>query len=76
MIIAILNALAAIPSLTKSLEYFCSIVSAWWLANQQEQNYQAIIDAAALSARASSQEDRINALKNWQTVLSRPRFVK
>lgn len=72
----ILSALAAIPALGQLIEKFCAAVAAYWLSSQNEQNYHAIMDAAALSARAKTREERLNALHTWQSVLSRPRYSK
>lgn len=73
--VTILSALIAIPKIGALVESLCSVIAAYWLAHQQDANYHAIIDAAALSARAKTKEDRINALKTWQDVLSRPRYI-
>ena len=74
MIIAILEALVALPKIGQLVMMFCSTVSAWWLSKQQERTYHEIINAAAWSARAQTQEDRIKALQMWRAVLDRPRL--
>ena len=75
MIATILNALIAIPQIAKIVEAVCVEVTTWWMGRQQSETYQAIIDAAALSAKAQSQADRQAALEKWRTALSRPRYL-
>jgi hypothetical protein len=73
MLTSILEALIAIPKIASIVEQLCAGISAWWLSRQQAQTYQAIIDAAALSARAQNHDDRIKALEAWRAALSRNR---
>jgi hypothetical protein len=72
--IPFLEALAALPKLGALVEQLCAAIAAWWLSRQQEETYQQIINAAAMSARAQNQNDRIKALQAWQSALSRPRI--
>jgi len=74
MIIAILEALIALPKIGQLVVMFCTNIAAWWVSRQQETTYHEIINAAALSARAKNQEDRVKALQMWRSVLSRPRL--
>jgi hypothetical protein len=74
--IAVLNALIAIPKIAGIVEQLCSAVSAWWISRQNEETYAKIIDAAALAARAKTQEERFIAADTWRAVLSRPRIVQ
>lgn len=73
MILAILNALAAIPAILGYVEKFASAVTLWYISRQNNLTLSAISDAAALAARANSEDERYAAAQKWQEVLSRPR---
>lgn len=76
MIGSILSALAAIPSILKYVELFASAVSLWWVQRQTTANLQAIADAAALAARAKTDEDRYKAAEAWRAALSNSRITQ
>jgi hypothetical protein len=74
-VVAILNALAAIPAILGYVETFASAVTLWYVQRASAQTQAAISDAAALAARATTDAERYAAAQNWQTVLSRPRVT-
>jgi hypothetical protein len=75
LIPALLTALAAIPEAIALVEEIASAVTLWWMQRQSNETLAAISDAAALSAKAQSDEDRYQAAARWQSALSRPRVT-
>ena len=75
-VLAVLNALAAIPSIVGYVEKFCAAVVGWWIERQKKDALAAIADAAAAGARASTQEERLHAAELWRTALSKPRTTE
>lgn len=75
MILAILNALAAIPSILKYVEEFASAVTLWYCQRQESATLSQIADAAARSAHAQNEEERYAALDAWKKALSRSRIT-
>jgi hypothetical protein len=73
MIVSILNALAAIPSILGYVEAFAQTVTLWYCQRARSQTLSAISDAAALAAKASTDEERYAAAQAWRDALSRPR---
>lgn len=73
MIMTILSALAAIPSILGYVESFCAQVITWYIQRQTNETLSAISDAAALSSRAKTDDDRYAAAQAWQSALSHPR---
>ena len=73
---AILSALAAIPSIFGYVESFCQAVVQWYVARQNAETLGMISDAAALAARAETDEDRYKAADAWAAALKRPRVSK
>ncbi len=71
----LLNALVAIPQIASLVESFASAVTLWFCQRAQTQTLQAISDAAALAARAQSDEERYASAQAWQAALSRPRIT-
>jgi hypothetical protein len=74
MVLAILNALAAIPAIAGYVESAIQTIISWYVAKQQSDTLAAIADAAALSARAQTEADRYAAAQAWSTALSRARI--
>jgi len=74
-IVAILNALAAIPSFVGFIESAASQITLWFVQRQNNKTLAAISDAAALAARAQTDADRYAAAKAWQTALSKSRIT-
>lgn len=72
-ILAVLNAISAIPKIAGYVEQLAAAMTTWYVQRQTAQNKQAIIDALALDLHAQSDEDRYAAAKAWQDALSRPR---
>jgi hypothetical protein len=74
-IMAVLNALAAIPKILGFVESFASAVAIWWCQRQTGNTLSAIADAAALASRAKNDEERMAAAMAWRDALSRPRIT-
>lgn len=74
MVLAILNALAAIPSIVGFIESFAAQVTLWLIQRQNNENLSAIADAASASASAKTQEERYAATEKWMVALSRPKL--
>lgn len=72
---ALFTALSSIAAIAKYVEEFASAVSIWYINRQQTETLAKIADAAALASRAKTQEERFEAAKQWQKVLSRPRVT-
>jgi len=73
MILAILNALAALPSLFGYIQSFCAQCALWYVQSCNNSVLAAVADAAAASARANNKEERDAALDLWRTAMSKPR---
>ena len=73
MIIAILEALIAIPKIAGIVQGMISQVVYWWILKQKTDVLAAIADAAAMTAMAESDEDRFQAAATWQAVLKKSR---
>lgn len=73
---AILSALAAIPQILKYVQLFAEQVTLWCIEHQTNETLTEIADAAAMSSRAKTQEERLHAAKLWQDALSRSRISK
>jgi hypothetical protein len=72
---AFFTALANIKSIAGYLDQFAGAVMLWYVQRQGTETLSQISDAAALSARAQSDQDRYAAAQAWQTALSRPRVT-
>lgn len=70
MIVTILNALIAIPKIAGYVESAVQQIVLWYVQRQTAANLAAISDAAALAAKAQTDEDRYAAAKSWQDALS------
>jgi hypothetical protein len=68
----IAGAIKAVPIIN---DWMQSLVAAW-LDGQNKETMSQIIDAAAFSARASTQEERFEASEKWRKALSRNRVIK
>lgn len=75
MITTILNALIAIPALVGYVESAVSAIVLWYCQRQTNKTLQAISDAAALAARATTDDERYAAAQAWETALSAPRIT-
>lgn len=73
-VIPLLNAIAAIPKIAGYVERFAAAVVDWYIDRQQTETLKLISDAAALSARAKTREDRLKAAEKWKEALSRERY--
>lgn len=76
MFLTILNALVAIPKIAGYIEAFVSQLMTWWVQRQTNQTLADIADAAAIGARAKTDEDRMAAAQAWQKALSRSRISR
>ena len=72
-VIAVLNALVAIPKIGDLVMQIVSGISAWYCAKQTGDTLRAISDACAFAARASNEEERYQAAERWRSALSRDR---
>jgi hypothetical protein len=72
---SLLTALANIRAIAELVNKFAGAVTLWYVQNQKSKTLSAISDAAALSARAKTQEERFNAAQAWRDALSRPRIT-
>lgn len=75
MIIAILNALIAIPKIASLVMTAVSDIVAWYVQKQTSDTLAAIADAAAFAAKAQTDDDRYQAAQKWRDALSRDRFT-
>lgn len=75
-VMALFNALAAIPKIIGYLNEFAAGVTMWYVNRANEETARRIVDAASLSARAKTQEERHKALDAWRDALSRKRYIK
>ena len=75
MIVSILNALTAIPQILGYVEAFAAAVTGWYVQRQKAETLSKIADAAALAARAQTDQDRYAAAQAWQVALARPRIT-
>ena len=73
MIISILNAIAAVPSLVNALEGVCSTITLWFIQRQNNETLSKIVDAASASAAATDTASRLAATDLWVAALSKPR---
>lgn len=74
MIVAILNALIAIPKIGEIFLKLFSQIASWYCSIQTNETLRAISDAAAFAARAKTEEDRFEASERWRDALSHDRF--
>lgn len=75
MVLAILNALAAIPAILGYVESFAAVVTLWYCQRQTNETLTEIADAAALAANAKTDSDKFAAADAWAKALSRPRVT-
>lgn len=73
MLLAILNALVAIPKIAGYVEQAAAAITLWYVGRQQAQTLSQIADAAALAAKAETDADRYKAADAWASALKRPR---
>lgn len=73
IILAVLNAIAAIPKFVGYAESIGSAITGWYVARQKRDTLVMIADAAAFAARAESEDDRYEASQKWLAALSRSR---
>lgn len=71
---SVFDGIAAIPAIAGYVEQFAAAVTAWYVQRQTAKQLQAIADAAAMAARAETEDDRYAASKNWVDTLSKPRY--
>lgn len=66
VILSILNGLAAIPKIADYLNQAIQVILGWWISRQEKATLSAIADAAAMEARAETDEARYAAALQWQ----------
>lgn len=66
----ILNALVAIPEIAGDVETIAAAIVSWYVQRQTATTLAAIADAAAESANAQTEQDRLNAALAWSKALS------
>jgi hypothetical protein len=71
ILLAALQAVAAIPAIGKYVEQGCSAIVLWWVSRQNEANQGAILDALAAGMKAETKEQRLDVAKKWQNAISR-----
>lgn len=71
----LLDALVAIPKIGDMVSAAVTFIVQWWANKQTAETMAKVADAAALSARAKTQEERYAALEMWRSALSRPRIT-
>lgn len=74
MVLAILNAIAALPKLLGYVQSFAAQVTLWYVQHQNNETLAAIADAAALASRAQTDDERYQAAQKWQDALTRSRI--
>ena len=74
--LALFQALASIPKVLDFLKEFAGGVTHWYISQSEKKTLTLIQDAAAMSARAHTQEERQAALLKWREALTRPRYEK
>lgn len=72
-LLAIFTALANIKAIAGYCEEFAGALALWYIQRQKTETLAQIADAAAMAARAETDEDRYAAAAAWQKALSRPR---
>jgi len=75
LVLAILNALVAIPKIAGYVQTFASAVVSWYVSRQTQETLSAIADAAALAANAKTDDEKFAAAQKWQTALAMGRVV-
>jgi hypothetical protein len=73
-VIPLFNAVAAIPKIAGLVERFAAAVVEWYVSRQQRETLSLIADAAALTARAKTQKERLDAASAWARALGRDRY--
>lgn len=58
-----------------AVEHFTSAVVLWYVERAKNETLSAISDAAALAARAQTDEDRYAVSSAWRSALSRTRIT-
>ena len=75
-LLALFNAIAAVPSMLKFAEEFAAAITLWFVQRANNETNKLIVDAAAMAARASTQEERYAAVEKWKEALSRTRVTR
>lgn len=75
-VIAIAKGISDAIKTVKILDYWFRQIVIQWMDGQNQETNQNIVDAAALGARAVTQEDRFKVSEAWQKALSRPRITQ
>lgn len=70
----ILQAIIAIPKIGELINGWIGQIVAAWVGMQKDETRKGFLDAAALSARATTDEARYVAAQAWSDALKRPRI--
>lgn len=72
-IFSIFTALADIKAIGDYILQFSAMITVWYCQRQNSETLSQIADAAALAARAETDEERYKAADAWHVALSRSR---
>jgi folylpolyglutamate synthase/dihydropteroate synthase len=72
---ALFEALASIKAIAEYVKQLAEMITLWYITNHTSETMSKIADAAALSNRAKTKEDRQNALLKWREALNRSRYL-
>lgn len=75
ILLAALQAVAAIPKIGAYVEQGCAAIVLWWAQRQDKANQAHILDALAAGMKAQTKEARLEASKKWQDAISRPKPI-
>jgi len=70
---SLFQAIAGVKALAQYAAEFGRLVMTWYIQGQEQKTLQMIADAAALGARAKTEDERYVAALKWKEALSRPR---
>lgn len=73
VLLAIFRAIAATKALADYAKAFAAEIVLWYVERERADALSKIADAAALAARAQTDEERYHAAQKWQEALNRPR---
>lgn len=74
-VFGLFKALGSIQVIAGYLEAFSRAATLWYVERATQETLSEIADAAALGARAQTQQERYAVASAWQKALSRPRVT-
>jgi len=72
--VQVLGLIVAIIQAIPTVERWFNSLIATYISMQKEETKRQLVDAASLTARASTEEERFNACAAWVNALSRSRI--